>query len=217
MTNVLYIYGYGSSPESRTCLALKEILPDANVISVNYCQYIPEEGINTLKEACNTHKIDLVIGSSLGGWFAMNVCASLSIPCIMINPLTEETLLPTLKKISGSWWPVLKEAYTEYSNKSPLFTQVHHEDGTWSLEKWDSIENGYVSWVIWSDNDEVIGYDRIPVTLKSNIKNISTLERGKHRLTNEQIKEYVLPAYNNLINEIIPIYNNFYSKTYINP
>lgn len=217
MINVLYIYGYGSSPESRTYLVLKNLLHDVNVISVNYNQIDPEEGINTLIDAADYNCINLVIGSSLGGWFAMNVCASMSIPCILINPLTEETLLPTLKKVSDTWWPTLKDTYGEYINKSPLFTQVYHEDDTWSLEKWDPTENGLVAWLIWSDNDEVINRNRIPDTLKSNIKNITVAEGGSHRLTSSQLRKYVVPAYEKLMSELVPKYNDFYSKTYLDP
>lgn len=217
MINVLYIYGYGSSPESRTYLVLKKLLHDANVISVNYNQIDLEEGINALMEAVDYNDISLVVGSSLGGWFAMNVCALMSIPCILINPLTEETLLSTLKKVADTWWPTLKDTYGEYINKSPLFTQVYHEDDTWSLEKWDSTENGLVAWLIWSDNDEVINRNRIPDTLKSNIKNITVVEGGSHRLTSSQLRKYVVPAYEKLMSELVPKYNDFYSKTYLDP
>lgn len=214
---ILYVYGYGSSPDSRTSQWLQRNLPDVEVTSCFYSQTCPEDGLRSLIQYVKMYGINLVIGSSLGGWFAMNVCASLSLPCILINPLTEETLFPTLKKVSDSWWPVLNENYKEYTDYHPLFTPKCFGDGSWKLEKWDSVENGWIAWVIWSDQDELVITDKIPSSLKKNIKNITHIPDGKHRLTDEQLKEHLLPAYHKIVSEIIPKYDDFYSKTYINP
>lgn len=222
MTNVLYIYGYSSSPESRTCTALKELLNDANVMSVRYDQTDPEVGLKQLiTEAAN---VDLVIGSSLGGWYTMHVCARLGKPCILINPVIDEALIPTLKRVSSgtSFSKRSIDKYEKFKSNHPLF-MPELVDGKWYLEVWDNIENGQVSWVILSDNDEVIKYEYgVPKeivlhTIKRNIGNNSIVKNGKHRLTYDEIKNYVIPAYNKLIMDIVPKYNNFYKKTYINP
>lgn len=220
MTNVLYIYGYGSSPESRTCLALKELLYDANVISVSYDQTDPELGLEQLlQEARN---VDLVIGSSLGGWYAMHVCARLDKPCILINPLSDSTLIPTLKHVSEgtAFYGLSIDNYKEFKLNHPLFLQTMIGD-RWQLECWDSIENGYIAWILWSDEDEVIkGQEKeksVPSFFKENISNKTVIKHGKHRLTNDELRQYLIPAYEKLMTEIVTRYDNFYSKTYINP
>lgn len=222
MTNVLYIYGYGSSPESRTCSALKELLNDANVMSVCYDQTDPEVGLKQL--IGKVENVDLVIGSSLGGWYAMHVCARLSKPCILINPVSDDSLIPTLKRVSRgtSFGKLSINNYEKFKSNHPLFIPKLVDD-KWHLEAWDNIENGQVSWVILSDNDEVIKYEYgVPKeivlhTIKRNIGNNSIVKNGKHRLTYDEIKNYVIPAYNKLITDIIPKYNNFYKKVYLNP
>lgn len=222
MTNVLYIYGYGSSPESRTCSVLKELLNDANVMSVCYDQTNPGVGLNQLiTEAAN---VDLIIGSSLGGWYAMHVCARLGKPCILINPVSDNTLIPTLKYVSKGTSPgkLLIDNYKKFKSNHPLFIPKL-VDSKWYLEAWDNIENGLVSWVILSDNDEVIKYEygvpkeTILNTIKRNFSNNSIVSGGKHRLTYDEIKNYVIPAYKKLIMDIVPKYNNFYKKVYLNP
>lgn len=85
--NILYIYGYGSSPESSTCKWLKTNLPNAKVYSFKYDQRHPDESIPYLVRIVHELDIDIVFGSSLGGWYALNVSAIANIPYIVINPV----------------------------------------------------------------------------------------------------------------------------------
>lgn len=222
MANVLYIYGYGSSPESRTCSVLKELLNDANVISVCYDQTDPGVGLEQLIE--KAENVDLVIGSSLGGWYTMHVCARLSKPCILINPVSDDTLIPTLKYVATGtpFTDLVIDNYKKFKSNHPLFIPKL-VDNKWHLEAWDNIENGLVSWVILSDDDEVIKYEygvskeTVLHTIKRNFGNNSIVKGGKHRLNYDEIKNYVVPAYNKLITDIVPKYNDFYKKVYLNP
>lgn len=215
MINVLYIYGYGSSPESKTCLALKELLYDANVISVNYTQVWPQQGIHTLEWAIEEYKIDLVIGSSLGGWYAMHVCTCTGKPCILINPVSDYTLIPTLKHVAkdSSWLPTMLANYKEYKQENPLFFPTMINETKRQLEEWDNVENGQIAWLIWSDEDEVIKYEEgdskenMLDMFKLNISNKSVVKHGKHRLTNDELREHFVPAYEKLMIEIVPKHN----------
>lgn len=222
MINVLYIYGYGSSPESKTCLALKELLYDANVISVGYDQTDPELGLKQLMT--EARDVDLVIGSSLGGWYAMHVCARLDKPCILINPVSDYTLIPTLKHVSEgtAFYGLSIDNYKEFKLNHPLFMPTLLGD-RWQVECWDSIENGTIAWLIWSDEDEVIKYEEgdskqnMLDMFKCNISNKTIVKHGKHQLIKDELREYVVPAYEKLMTEIVTRYDNFYNKTHINP
>lgn len=66
---ILYIYGYGSSPESSTCKWLKDNLPNTKVYCYKYEQADPENSIPYLCYLVEELDIDVVIGSSLGGWY----------------------------------------------------------------------------------------------------------------------------------------------------
>lgn len=86
MKNILYIYGFGSSPESDTRKMLDELLSPHgySVISVPYDQSAPEIGIQQLQKKIREIEPVAVIASSLGGFFAANL--HLTVPVIQINP-----------------------------------------------------------------------------------------------------------------------------------
>lgn len=210
---VLYIYGYGSSPESSTCKWLKNNLPNTIVYSFGYVQADPENSIPYLCSLVEELNIDIVIGSSLGGWYAMHVASICSLPSILINPVTDSTLEQVVNYVSNHDSHIV-ENLVKYSKEHPLFETKEH----WAGYRWDNAENGYYSVLIWSDNDEVIiNSNDISTELKENFLTKCIVRNGKHQLTNEEKEKYIIPYYNKLVNEIIPKVNNFYKNTMIMP
>lgn len=210
---VLYIYGYGSSPESSTCKWLKNNLPNTIVYSFGYVQTDPENSISYLCSLAEELDIDIVIGSSLGGWYAMHVASICSLPSILINPVTDSTLEQVVDYVSNHDSHIV-ENLVKYSKEHPLFETKEH----WTGYRWDNAENGYYSVLIWSDNDEVIiNSNDISTELKENFLTKCIVRNGKHQLTNEEKEKYIIPYYNKLVNEIIPKVNNFYKNTMIMP
>lgn len=210
---VLYIYDYGSSPESSTCKWLKNNLPNTIVYSFGYVQADPENSIPYLCSLVEELDIDIVIGSSLGGWYAMHVASICSLPSILINPVTDSTLEQVVNYVSNHDSHIV-ENLVKYSKEHPLFETKEH----WTGYRWDNAENGYYSVLIWSDNDEVIiNSNDISTELKENFLTKCIVRNGKHQLTNEEKEKYIIPYYNKLVNEIIPKVNNFYKNTMIMP
>ena len=210
---VLYIYGYGSSPESSTCKWLKNNLPNTIIYSFGYAQTDPENSIPYLCSLVAELDIDIVIGSSLGGWYAMHVASICSLPSILINPVTDSTLEQVVDYVSNHDSHIV-ENLVKYSKEHPLFETKEH----WTGYRWDNAENGYYSVLIWSDNDEVIiNSNDISTELKENFLTKCIVRNGKHQLTNEEKEKYIIPYYNKLVNEIIPKVNNFYKNTMIMP
>lgn len=148
---VLYIYGYGSSPESITCVWLKNNLPNADVYSFKYEQSDPENSIPYLCSIVEELDIDIIIGSSLGGWYAMHIASICSLPSILINPVTDSVLESVVDHVSNHDSHVV-ESLVKYSKEHPLFETKEH----WTGYRWDNAENGYYSVLILSDNDEVV-------------------------------------------------------------
>lgn len=210
---VLYIYGYDSSPESSTCKWLKNNLPNAIVYSFGYVQTDPENSIPYLCSLVEELDIDIVIGSSLGGWYAMHVASICSLPSILINPVTDSTLEQVVDYVSNHDSHIVQKL-VKYSKEHPLFETKEH----WTGYRWDNAENGYYSVLIWSDNDEVIiNSNDISTELKENFLTKCIVRNGKHQLTDEEKEKYIIPYYNKLVNEIIPKVNNFYKNTMIMP
>jgi len=69
-TKILYVYGYGDSPDSDIFNKLKERLDKTKfeIISDYYAQYSPKEAIYDINNLIKTNNIDLVIGENLGGY-----------------------------------------------------------------------------------------------------------------------------------------------------
>lgn len=210
---VLYIYGYGSSPESSTYKWLKDNLPNTKVYCYKYEQSDPENSIPYLCSLVKELDIDIVIGSSLGGWYAMHVASICSLPNILINPVTDSTLEQVVDYVSNHDSHIV-ENLVKYSKEHPLFETNEH----WTGYRWDNAENGYYSVLIWSGNDEVIiNSNDISTELKENFLTKCIVRNGKHQLTNEENEKYIIPYYNKLVNEIIPKVNNFYKNTMVMP
>jgi len=209
---VLYVYGYGSSSEGHTATWIKENLLDAEVYCFKYDQYHPDVAIPYLCQLVHDLDIDIIIGSSLGGWYAMHVASICQLSGIYINPLTDITLASTIEYVSSD--NRLVNNLVKYAEDHPLFSSKEH----WIGYRWDDCEDGHYSILIWSDNDEVIGRKKIlPTEFHQNFSTKYIVPNGGHQLTDEEKKKYLIPAYERLVNDIIPKINNFYKKTLIIP
>ena len=82
----LNIHGYNGSTENAAYQALTE--NGCTVISpaVDYDAASPEEILDMLRNTAEKEQIDLIAGTSLGGFFAAVLCAELHLPVILVNP-----------------------------------------------------------------------------------------------------------------------------------
>lgn len=81
---VLYIYGYGSNEHSETKDNLQEVLGNHfEVVSLPYDQKNPKDSLKKINLYIKYGHIDVVIGSSLGGFYALKQNQA---PRIVINP-----------------------------------------------------------------------------------------------------------------------------------
>lgn len=99
---ILYIYGYGSNPnDSSTMKVCKEVMNELgyDLISYEYDQENPYEGLDDLEKFIEDNKIKYVIGHSLGGF--MTLCLTNNVKKLVINPcLKPQFELPKLGDIS---------------------------------------------------------------------------------------------------------------------
>ena len=98
MKNVLFIYGYGGSPQSRFCTLIREALPkgEYNVLCPQYPQEDCNRANDFLLKYIDENNIDLVIGTSLGGFIALIL--DTRVPTIVLNPcMVPSVELPKLE------------------------------------------------------------------------------------------------------------------------
>lgn len=104
---VLYIHGYGSNANSTTGKTIKD-LSTFEVHTITYNPEEPKKAIKSIKDYVQKNKIDVIIGSSLGG-FMTTYCFGKH--RIVINPCLKPSI--ELPKI-GYTGPV--DEYKELEN-----------------------------------------------------------------------------------------------------
>lgn len=163
MTKVLYIYGYGSTEKSETAKNLQEVLgDDFEIVSFRYNQEDPLRSICYFQDVIATEGIDLVIGSSLGGFFA--IASRNYVPIIVINPC----LCPSyeLPKIG-----------------CPSEIAHRYNDAEMMLENFENDEREYC-FGFFGTHDELIDYRR---TFGIRFGSYAEFNAG-HRPTKEELK-----------------------------
>ena len=81
--NILYIHGFKSSGNARKAQILKKKFE--NVISPNV-PISPKEAIIFLEKVIKKNNIALIIGSSLGGFYAFTLFKKFGVKTLLINP-----------------------------------------------------------------------------------------------------------------------------------
>ena len=86
MKKALYIYGFNSNSNSSTKDMLNTLLKEFGyeVVSIDYDQMDPNASLDKIEDYIENNNIDLVIGSSRGGFYT--VCVSNNVKKIVINP-----------------------------------------------------------------------------------------------------------------------------------
>ena len=145
---VLYIYGYGSnSTDSSTMKVCKEVISELGyeLISIEYDQINPDNGINKLEKYIRNNNIKYVIGHSLGGFITL--CINENVKKIVINPcLKPHFELPKLGDISTKTlydYEYLEGWLLLSGNNTPWVSQIEDVIG------------------LFGDHDELIDYYEI--------------------------------------------------------
>ena len=92
---ILYLHGFASCGNSNKTAVLKECFGETQVLSPDL-PIDPVEAIRFIKKIIIEKDVDLIIGSSLGGFYASYFCELLAIKTVLINPSTQPfiTLAP---------------------------------------------------------------------------------------------------------------------------
>ena len=109
---ILYVHGFASSGASGTAKNLRILFPNAEVIAPDL-PVSPLEAMKLLHDICDTEKPDLIIGTSMGGFYAEQLYG---FDRILVNPAFQ--IGETLKKLHGmgkqQWLNPRKDGATEF-------------------------------------------------------------------------------------------------------
>ncbi len=195
--NILYLHGFQSSSNSSNVEYLKQQLTKSK--HVFYCLDLPHQpksAIDFIETKIKELKIDIIIGTSLGGVYAYNF----EIPKICINPAFQFEL---------------KEGKYQYFNKRDnnetefIFS---NDDISYIKKLIKSYKNKnvidplfYTSYILIGTDDTYVSFDKI----KNYTNKFDTIIYAKfeHRLTENIIETYVLNLIQKLSDSIDSINN----------
>lgn len=100
---ILYLHGFASCGDSNKTRLLKSFFGDAQVYAPDL-PVDPVEAVRMIRKIILDREIDLLVGSSLGGFYASYFCELLEIKTVLINPSTQPfiTLAPFVG-MNRSW------------------------------------------------------------------------------------------------------------------
>ena len=83
---ILNIHGYRGSAENSAYSALKEIGCDVLSPQTDYDSAPPDEVMAVLRDIADNAEIGLIVGTSLGGFYAAVLAAETDLPVLLVNP-----------------------------------------------------------------------------------------------------------------------------------
>lgn len=146
---LVYIHGFRSSPLSEKSRAFKRIFTDITLAT--YDTLHPEVGSRQLDTIVGKLKSPVLVGSSLGGFWAFQLAKKYALSCLLLNPCMtpEATLRPDVGLVTNMYTGeqgVMTEAdllkYDDYRVPGePAACVVLHEKGDALIPYQESIAN----------------------------------------------------------------------------
>jgi len=88
MSKILYLHGFGSCGEGNKSTELKRHFGANAIVSPNL-PYAPHDAILYIENLLKSEEIDMIIGSSLGGFYATYFAEKYAMKSILLNPSTQ--------------------------------------------------------------------------------------------------------------------------------
>lgn len=90
MKNILYLHGFASSIHSAKLTELRRIFPQNQIHAFEF-QHSPKKDYQNLRTYYLNRKdgFNLVVGSSLGGFYALRLARDIHIKALLVNPALE--------------------------------------------------------------------------------------------------------------------------------
>lgn len=165
-SKIMYIHGFGSQFSEIHTPYLQGLKDIGDVVGISYdYTAAPQTNIDTLISfiESQTKKVDIIVGCSLGAWYASHIGMKTSLPVVMINPCLEPYRM--LHEYIGDG--------EDHYNKSYTFTQEN-------CFKYTDIETNCTGCILIDRGDEVIPHTDIDL-FEFPFQKIIKYEGGSHR------------------------------------
>ena len=170
---IIYLHGFNSTGDSTKGWFLKDHLPDIPVLTPTY-HYDPRRAIPFLENLIREHlphkQSPMLIGSSLGGYYAQYLAHHFNLKAVLINP----ALMPmsTLHDFLG-------ENTNFYTGETYTLTQTHL-DALLALDIPDPCTEPVPTLLLVDKGDEVLDY-RIATTRFQDCAEVIIYDDGDHQ------------------------------------
>lgn len=124
MKTILYIHGYNSNGNARKCQQLRSMLAEHQVIAptLDYDGKTPYAILQELKTIIDQENVDMIVGSSFGGYYTLCCTRFFYGPVWVINPVrdmmgTLELLKPVVSESDARLFNQRKEDYRTFDSE----------------------------------------------------------------------------------------------------
>jgi hypothetical protein len=174
MAKIIYIHGFRSTGDSEKAKQLKAAFPNHTVVAPNLSAN-PKQAIQQLHNIISSDiQSTIVVGTSLGGFYATYLACIYDVPAFIINPSLEPHI--SLKSKVGKYKRFGSDE--DYDFETPyvdelkvLFDKLHASD------KDANNLHFYLS-----TDDDVIKFDKLD-TLFPNKRGVKTFDNAGHRFS----------------------------------
>ena len=188
---IIYLHGFGSSGQSGTVKHLRKIFPKYNVLAPDI-PVNPVAAIPFLKKYCEENQPDVIIGTSMGGMYAMQMY---DYKRICVNPALRMSELTNILK------PGTFEYFQPTQSGETHFTIT--DDTIWQFREmeahmFDGVndENCQCCWGFFGDEDTTVNCrEEFEDHFAPNVQ----MFHGGHRMNNKILDEVILPFVENLL------------------
>lgn len=180
--NLLYIHGFASSGASGTAQHLADYLPGCRVVAPDL-PLPAREALEMLRQLVRDEKINVVVGTSMGGMFAQKLRG---VPKVLVNPSFHVSESMRRKIGTVPYFKPRRDGATEFEVTAEL-CDGYRELESGQFEEITDAERA-LTWGLFGSDDDVVSceaeYDRYYTNKK--------IFPGGHRLTSEAIRSYVI-------------------------
>lgn len=178
MTTILYLHGFNSAGESNTAGLLREAFPEIALAAPSYCAHRPAEAKAQLNAAVESYHEKgeplVLVGSSLGGFWARYFGVLKGLSCLQINPAINPSV--QLEKYLGP--------NVNFSTKEPydFDSSALAEYAQMEQEVLGSPRRGAAPSAILFSSDPVINVPKTFAWLKQRGDSVTLASGGGHRV-----------------------------------
>ena len=189
---IIYCHGFGSSGRSQTVNYLRKLMPDCEVIAPDI-PVDPQVALPFLRSLCAAEKPDLVIGTSMGAMYAMQM---LDYRRICVNPALHMSELTDILKVGTfDYFQPTASGKTSFTITEEIIQ--HFRDMEQHLYDGLTDESRHLCWGFFGDEDDTVNCK--DEFLRQYYPHIISFHGG-HRMNNAILREVIVPFAKMLIN-----------------